>query len=1715
MRKNYFLIFMLFLFQSSMGQSIWTGANSLMFNDPLNWSPNGVPSTSATIVLNNPGANYPLTLDANRTVSALNMTTGAVNLNGFDLLTTTTTITAGSLANGLLRAINFSDVSNAVFVNMVVRKNGGGTNNDLTGNNSFTNCTIVNASGNRFRFANINGDFFYGSLDIERVAGGNLQLAFSDTTFFNCPIVLIGSTTSNSLSFGLGGGHSIMAAGNHVDGSALTAADLRFENFTQLGSVANVSFNSTTLTFVNASFGGDVTINASGSSTVTINNSIFARTNNITARNILMSASQFSTSDGLTNIIKTGGTADEMAGGNTFNNLTYTVNTNQPVRFAMINGDTFLGNTVFNRNGTAFFEFARSGSNFFAGNVEINTNSASNLIRTGFTGGTTTIAAGGAIKTSGFAGAGLTLINVTQLGATANDSFSTATSVFRNCIIGGDFAVNSISNTITIDSCNFLRNVFFEGTQILMPTGSTFSTLGGNTTINKIGANNDFWFGGNTFGGPTLITNSGGGVLRLAASVGDAFLSSVKFIKNSGATFDIAYQGISTFGGQITINSTNSSNRIRFGELGGISNLGVGASLQTDSFVNAGLTLRNFNQTAAISNATFNCNGLTISNALFNGSTNFEMNGTATLTLINSEFTSTNEFTYANSAVTDGCTFSNISGTTTFHKNGGSADNWEGNNTFGNVVFNNNSTVGMRTANSGGGDTFLGTVIANKNNTGTIELAFSGNNTFAANITLNTNTTGTMRIGSSGSVIIASGAAILNGGFTASALVLANVTQLGSAPNGSFDVSNFTATNGSLGGNIVVNAAGDITITNQDFLANATFTYNNAVVSGGCNFSTVSGVATFTKNGGTEDLWAGNNSFGNLILNNNTTVRMRTANTGGGDNYLGLVTANKNNTGGIELAFSGNNSFAGNVFLNTSSTGTMRIGSSGTVSMASGSSLRTSGFSNSSLIVNNFTQLGSVANDLFNVQNFTITNSNVGGSFSINAAADVTITASAFATNVTFTYNNASVSGACNFSTASGVATFTKNFGTDDLWTGGNTFGNLVLNNAGSSVMRLANTGGGDVFNGTVTVNKNFTGAIQLAFSGINAFNGNITLNNALSGEVRIGSGTSTMAVGTSINTSGFSAGTLTINNLVQTGSSSNGTFSPATLNLSGTTLGGAISFSVLNTATIANTAFQRSVNLTAASLAVSGSNQFSTISGTATITKSGTTDNDWSSGQTFGNAIITNNSTSRLRLASTGVGDNFTGNVTFVRNNTGLLQVAHAGTSNFEGNISTAGTGLINFCENTGFVSISGDAPQVFNTNPALVPVVRRLIMNTTDSLTLAGPIEVSISLTLNNGIINTSNSNYLRVNNVAATSPIGTPSSHINGPMEYTMATNATSRSTLNFPISDNGEIRQIVLEVSHTVTTSYTYRAQVVNSSAAALGFTRPLTIDKVSGVRYWVIERFQTAGMIPTPSAGLRTTLAARPQINLYYDMDDQVTDPAFLTILKTDETNPNQWYDIGGTGATITSGTITSTSTPTVFSSFSIFTLGNRIGGNNPLPITLINFTAKENFDNVLLEWQTANETNNDFFTIEKSDNGENWTEVTKVQGAGNSQDLLSYQAFDANPFVGTSFYRLKQTDFDGTFTYSPVVRVFFSNGDQKQTVQVFPVPSNDRVFISGIKADESAAITVFSALGQQVSNQVAVTRHSDNRIELHINKLATGIYFLQVKDDVIKFIKSN
>ncbi|MFB9865383.1 T9SS type A sorting domain-containing protein [Rufibacter immobilis] len=169
----------------------------------------------------------------------------------------------------------------------------------------------------------------------------------------------------------------------------------------------------------------------------------------------------------------------------------------------------------------------------------------------------------------------------------------------------------------------------------------------------------------------------------------------------------------------------------------------------------------------------------------------------------------------------------------------------------------------------------------------------------------------------------------------------------------------------------------------------------------------------------------------------------------------------------------------------------------------------------------------------------------------------------------------------------------------------------------------------------------------------------------------------------------------------------------------------------------------------------------------------------------------------------------------------------------------------------------------------------------------------------------------------------------------------------------------------------------------------------------------------------------------------------------------------------------------------------------------PLPVTMISFTAKVQKDGVQLEWATAAEKNNDFFSVERSTDGKNFSVVGQVKGGGNSNVLLNYGFLDNKSVSGTSYYRLKQVDFDGKFEYSKIIAVQTKAAAAPQvTVKAYPNPTTDAVNLDLTNvAPAKVMVKVFALDGRMVKT---VELEGGAVQKLDLTNVATGTYLLKL-----------
>ncbi len=171
-------------------------------------------------------------------------------------------------------------------------------------------------------------------------------------------------------------------------------------------------------------------------------------------------------------------------------------------------------------------------------------------------------------------------------------------------------------------------------------------------------------------------------------------------------------------------------------------------------------------------------------------------------------------------------------------------------------------------------------------------------------------------------------------------------------------------------------------------------------------------------------------------------------------------------------------------------------------------------------------------------------------------------------------------------------------------------------------------------------------------------------------------------------------------------------------------------------------------------------------------------------------------------------------------------------------------------------------------------------------------------------------------------------------------------------------------------------------------------------------------------------------------------------------------------------------------------------------GSTPLPVTLIEFTGAQKDDQVVLNWSTASELNNDRFEILRSLNGRDFEQIGEISGTGTTTETQRYSYSDTPGFSGHYFYQLRQVDYDGTEDLSQVILVQFDTQSQSR-ISLFPVPSDNvlNVVFEDDLTDQNISIQIYSVTGKKLDTQYILY---GNRIVIDTNNISNGYRILKV-----------
>ena len=164
------------------------------------------------------------------------------------------------------------------------------------------------------------------------------------------------------------------------------------------------------------------------------------------------------------------------------------------------------------------------------------------------------------------------------------------------------------------------------------------------------------------------------------------------------------------------------------------------------------------------------------------------------------------------------------------------------------------------------------------------------------------------------------------------------------------------------------------------------------------------------------------------------------------------------------------------------------------------------------------------------------------------------------------------------------------------------------------------------------------------------------------------------------------------------------------------------------------------------------------------------------------------------------------------------------------------------------------------------------------------------------------------------------------------------------------------------------------------------------------------------------------------------------------------------------------------------------------------PVELVSFYGEAMKSSIVLNWETASETNNSHFTIEKSIDGQAFEMIGEIEGSGTTAIPQYYNFTDKNPAPGIQYYRLQQVDFDGQFEFHQTIAVQFDEVAKQLTV--FPNPTNVELNLRfGTPPLQDEVLTLYNSIGEMVWRK-KVPPHTE-KLSFNLEDLARGHYFLK------------
>lgn len=487
----------------------------------------------------------------------------------------------------------------------------------------------------------------------------------------------------------------------------------------------------------------------------------------------------------------------------------------------------------------------------------------------------------------------------------------------------------------------------------------------------------------------------------------------------------------------------------------------------------------------------------------------------------------------------------------------------------------------------------------------------------------------------------------------------------------------------------------------------------------------------------------------------------------------------------------------------------------------------------------------------------------------------------------------------------------------------------------------------------------------------------------------------------------------------------------------------------------------------------------------------------EWPSGS-FGNNITVSNTFAASGVVLNTSKTGYTGRLTVINGgffNSGSFTLGGAGniavnaggtliTPNVNG-VSASGaiqlTGTVTFAAGSGYI-FDGAAMQV--TGSEMPASVGLLTVNNATGIRLTNSLIVSGNLTMTQGNIDLNNNSLTLGASVAVPGTLNYTAGTLINTGSFTrwfnLTTIAAGGAAGLFPVGTATNYRPFSVSVptiptaGGTITVSYTDAS--TNSTVSFPDGAN--TVAVIKNLNWSVV-----------PGNGLAGGSYNLDISGTGYGLVGNVSDLRITlvgSVVGTAGTNAGTTADPQVNRNGLTQGNLTN-----------VFYLGSVNSINSPLPITLLSFTATAQNKEVILNWTTTQEINNGYFTVQRSKNDAGWENMQQIPGAGNTSGLSSYTWDDPSPYAGISYYRLMQTDLDGTQTYSGIRPVIIAT---TALLFLYPNPASSLITVSFPLADKYE-VSLYSSSGQIVIGPVGGT---GNVVAIPVLNIPDGVYFIRI-----------